>query len=78
MRRRLKRLREPGAPDLSPIAHAIEGAEWVVHAASQDLPCLAEVGLRPQTLFDTERYSNTALQSHRVPAFVKLAEMCLT
>jgi ribonuclease D len=26
----------------------------VLHAASQDLPCLAEVGLRPTSLFDTE------------------------
>jgi ribonuclease D len=28
--------------------------EWVLHAASQDLPCLAEIGLRPSRLFDTE------------------------
>lgn len=41
-------------PDLSPLAEAIGQAEWVLHAASQDLPCLAEVGLRPQQLFDTE------------------------
>ncbi len=40
--------------DLSPIARAIAGEEWVVHAASQDLPCLAELGLRPSRLFDTE------------------------
>ncbi len=26
----------------------------MLHAASQDLPCLAELGLRPTTLFDTE------------------------
>ncbi|MDF3048439.1 MAG: 3-5 exonuclease [Pseudonocardia sp.] len=26
----------------------------MLHAASQDLPCLAEVGLRPTSLFDTE------------------------
>lgn len=42
-------------PDLSPLAEAIGDAEWVLHAASQDLPCLAEVGLRPGgVLFDTE------------------------
>jgi ribonuclease D len=41
-------------PDLSPLGAAIAGAEWVLHAASQDLPCLAEVGLRPDRLFDTE------------------------
>ena len=44
-----------GVPaDLSRLAAAIADAEWVVHAASQDLPCLAEVGLLPRTLFDTE------------------------
>jgi ribonuclease D len=28
--------------------------EWILHAATQDLACLAEVGLRPSRLFDTE------------------------
>ncbi len=41
-------------PDLSPIDAAIGGAEWILHAATQDLACLAEVGLRPRQLFDTE------------------------
>ncbi|MFF2544483.1 HRDC domain-containing protein [Kitasatospora sp. NPDC058063] len=41
-------------PDLSALGRAVEDAEWVVHAASQDLPCLAEVGMRPRRLFDTE------------------------
>ncbi|TDC71077.1 ribonuclease D [Micromonospora sp. KC606] len=41
-------------PDLSALDAAIAGAEWVLHAASQDLACLAEVGLRPRRLFDTE------------------------
>ncbi len=40
--------------DLSPIARVIAGQEWVVHAASQDLSCLAQLGLRPAHLFDTE------------------------
>jgi len=40
--------------DLSPLAEAINDAEWVLHAASQDLPCLSEIGLRPRELFDTE------------------------
>jgi ribonuclease D len=39
---------------LAPLAEALEGTEWVLHAATQDLPCLAEVGLRPSALFDTE------------------------
>jgi len=41
-------------PDLSKLDAALAEAEWVLHAASQDLPCLAEVGMRPRTLFDTE------------------------
>ncbi|HVK29880.1 MAG TPA: HRDC domain-containing protein [Nocardioides sp.] len=40
--------------DLTPLADAIGDAEWILHAATQDLPCLAEVGLRPVALFDTE------------------------
>lgn len=39
---------------LTPLATALDGTEWVLHAASQDLPCLAELGLHPQRLFDTE------------------------
>ncbi|WP_214107556.1 ribonuclease D [Acrocarpospora catenulata] len=41
-------------PDLSGLDAALEGAEVVLHAATQDLPCLAELGFRPQLLFDTE------------------------
>ncbi len=41
-------------PDLSSIAAATQGVEWILHAATQDLPCLAEVGLVPSALFDTE------------------------
>src|SRR5690606_18171687 len=40
--------------DLSELGQAISDEEWVLHAASQDLPCLAELGLRPRRLFDTE------------------------
>jgi ribonuclease D len=40
--------------DLGPLADALAGTEWVLHAASQDLPCLREVGLAPDRLFDTE------------------------
>jgi ribonuclease D len=28
--------------------------EWVIHASTQDLPCLFEIGLKPEILFDTE------------------------
>nr|WP_041441333.1 MULTISPECIES: ribonuclease D [Thermomonospora] len=41
-------------PDLSGLDAALADAEMVLHAANQDLPCLAEVGLRPRRLFDTE------------------------
>jgi ribonuclease D len=40
--------------DLSALGAAVSDAEWVIHAASQDLRCLYEVGLIPTTLFDTE------------------------
>ena len=41
-------------PDLSVLQEAIAGEEWVLHAANQDLPCLAEIGLVPGRIFDTE------------------------
>ncbi|MFE2825301.1 HRDC domain-containing protein [Streptomyces sp. NPDC059271] len=41
-------------PDLSGLGEAISGAEWVLHAATQDLPCLREIGMIPTSLFDTE------------------------
>src|SRR6202044_3688552 len=40
--------------DLSGLDTALAGAEAVLHAASQDLPCLADLGFRPRQLFDTE------------------------
>ncbi|MGV9992720.1 HRDC domain-containing protein [Streptomyces sp. NPDC003374] len=41
-------------PDLSALGEALSGAEWVLHAATQDLPCLRETGMVPTRLFDTE------------------------
>ena len=41
-------------PDLSAVDSALADAEAILHAASQDLPCLAEIGYRPRKLFDTE------------------------
>jgi len=43
-----------GCPDLTTLGDALAGIEWVLHAASQDLACLADVGMRPQQIFDTE------------------------
>ncbi|MGY5120814.1 HRDC domain-containing protein [Streptomyces sp. 900105755] len=41
-------------PDLSGLGEALAGVEWVLHAATQDLPCLREIGMTPGSLFDTE------------------------
>jgi ribonuclease D len=41
-------------PDLSGLGEALSGVEWVLHAATQDLPCLREIGMMPSRLFDTE------------------------
>jgi ribonuclease D len=52
---------DPAAlPDLSALGDAVADAEWVLHAAGQDLPCLAAVGMRPTRLFDTELASRLA------------------
>ncbi|WP_409468974.1 ribonuclease D [Streptomyces sp. HC307] len=46
---------DPAAcPDLSGLGEALSGVEWVLHAATQDLPCLREIGMIPTRLFDTE------------------------
>lgn len=39
---------------LKPVADVLAEDEWILHAADQDLPCLAEVGMRPPALYDTE------------------------
>lgn len=39
---------------LGPVAEVLASDEWVLHAADQDLPCLAEIGMRPPALYDTE------------------------
>jgi ribonuclease D len=39
---------------LRPVAEVLATDEWILHAADQDLPCLAEVGMRPPALYDTE------------------------
>ena len=41
-------------PSLGGLGRALRDTEWVLHAASQDLTCLAEVGLMPTRVFDTE------------------------
>ena len=42
-------------PNLDSLQEALNGVDWILHAASQDLVCLAEVGLIPTAnVFDTE------------------------
>ncbi|MYR05783.1 ribonuclease D [Gordonia sp. SID5947] len=42
-------------PDaLAPVIAALDGPEWVLHAADQDLPCLRELGFVCRNLYDTE------------------------
>ncbi len=66
----LVQLRRPGSgtflidpvacPDLTPVQDAIGDIEWVLHAATQDLPCLHDLGMHPTRLFDTELGSRLA------------------
>ncbi|MFC9896389.1 HRDC domain-containing protein [Nocardia sp. NPDC127579] len=44
----------PVADALAPLAAVVNELEWVLHSADQDLPGLAELGLRPARLYDTE------------------------
>ncbi|MFK4836788.1 ribonuclease D [Microbacterium sp. ZW T2_14] len=44
----------PPIGDFRALQEAIGGEEWVLHAASQDLPSLRELGLEPASIFDTE------------------------
>jgi ribonuclease D len=39
---------------LRPLAEVLRTDEWILHAADQDLPCLAEAGMRAPALYDTE------------------------
>jgi ribonuclease D len=44
----------PAIGSFGELNDVIAGEEWILHAASQDLTCLREVGLDPTRLFDTE------------------------
>lgn len=43
-----------GRTDLSALVDATAQAEWIIHSASQDLPCMVEDHIVPAKLFDTE------------------------
>lgn len=40
--------------DFQPLVAALADSEWIIHSATQDLGCLADIGLRPSAVFDTE------------------------
>lgn len=40
--------------DLSALVDACGSATWIVHAATQDLPCMQEINIVPPRIFDTE------------------------
>jgi ribonuclease D len=46
--------------DFAELAAVLNDSTWILHAATQDLPCLAELGLHPKELFDTELGSRLA------------------
>ncbi|MBM7825490.1 ribonuclease D [Arcanobacterium pluranimalium] len=48
--------------------------EWILHAADQDLPCLAELNLRPAKVFDTE-IAGLLLGFERVSLQAMVAEL---
>lgn len=45
---------------IKPLAHLLASEEWILHAASQDIPCLRELGIVPTKIFDTELGSRIA------------------
>jgi ribonuclease D len=40
--------------DFENLSEVLKTDTWLLHAATQDLPCLAELGLKPTSIFDTE------------------------
>lgn len=40
--------------EFSRLREFLADREWILHAATQDIPCLEELGLRPKAIFDTE------------------------
>ena len=44
----------PAVGSFAELGEALVDEEWIIHAASQDLSCLREVGIHPARLFDTE------------------------
>lgn len=51
---------EGGLESFEELAAVLSEDEWILHAASQDIPCLRELGIKPKSLFDTELGSRIA------------------
>lgn len=51
---------EGGIAAFASLSVLLHSEEWILHAASQDIPCLNELGIRPSKLFDTELGSRIA------------------
>lgn len=51
---------EGGLESFEELAAVLSEDEWILHAASQDIPCLRELGITPKSLFDTELGSRIA------------------
>ena len=62
----------PAIGDFAALQEAIGDIEWVLHAASQDLPSLRELHLEPPVIFDTELASR--LLGHERVGLAAVAE----
>lgn len=51
--------------EFSHLSKTVAKVEWILHAATQDLACLSDLGLKPTKLFDTE-HAGRLLGRHRV------------
>ena len=53
-------LEDEGTAAFERFAQVLTSDEWILHAASQDIPCLRELGIVPSRVFDTELGSRLA------------------
>jgi ribonuclease D len=50
--------------DLTPLRQLLNNKSWILHAATQDLPCLFELELKPGEIFDTELAARLLSRPH--------------
>lgn len=53
-------LADGGELAIEALSVVLSSDEWILHAASQDIPCLRELGITPKRIFDTELGSRIA------------------